>query len=393
MSLYTVRTIIRSDKANKQGHCPISICVTIDRKRRYHSTGISVLPTQWDAARGRVKPSVQNAASYNVRIGKEMGQIEKELLSASDKGNLSHAAAKVEKMQTVDFFQYAEKIFIQMDLIKQGVTARRYRNDIPSIKEYTGEKVNLSAIDKEWLKGFENFCRISYRNPRIKDTKTMSQNTIWQRFKMLRKVLLKAVDDGLIPACPLGEKRNGYPMPSWEKVPKDYLTLDEVDRLFTILGSPGLTPHDDLVLSYFLIECTAGIRHSDWSRFSTEKLIEGKALKVRTKKTGEPVYVPIGKGTRLEKALRHIQKMGYSYTDTESAGANKTLKVITKVAGISKPVTTHTGRHTAATLYLEKGFSRESVAEILGVSMKVIDTYAKMTRIKVRNEFEKLGGL
>ena len=393
MSLYTVRPVLRTDKPNKQGNCPIAICVTINRKRRYHSVGISVLPAQWDAAKGRVKPSVQNAASYNVRIGNEMGKLEKELLAASDKGDLSHATTKVAAKKKVDFYQYAEDVFLQMDSLKQHVTARRYRNDIPSIREYAGTTLSISEINKEWLKGYENFCRKGYKNPRRKEQVSISQNTIWSRFKMLRKILLKAAADELIPVCPLGEKRNGYPMPTWEKVPKDYLTLEEVDRLFDLLGAEGLTKHDDLVLSYFLVECTAGIRHSDWSRFSTEKLIDGKALKVRTKKTGEPVYVPIGKGTRLEKVLKHIQKQKYNYTDTESGSANRTLKIIAKVAGISKPVTTHTGRHTAATLYLEKGFSREAVAEILGVTMKVIDTYAKMTRLKVRNEFEKLGGL
>jgi hypothetical protein len=77
MSLFTVRPELRTNIKNKDGKHPVSICVTIQRKRTYHNTGISLLETQWDNAKGKVKSSVQNAASYNVRIGNEISRIQK----------------------------------------------------------------------------------------------------------------------------------------------------------------------------------------------------------------------------------------------------------------------------------------------------------------------------
>jgi integrase len=393
MALFTARAVLRTDKENSKGKCPVSICVTVNRRRSFHSTRISVSATAWDATKGRVKPTAENASAHNTRIGNELARIERELLAAHEKGDLTHGTAKAAARPKVDFYQYAEAIFQRMEDRKQNVTAKRYRNNMPSIRGYAGDDLNLLDINKAWLKGFEEYCRKEYKNPRRKDIKSIADNTIWSRFKMLRKILLHAVENEVIPSCPLGANRGGYPMPSWEKVPKDYLTLSEVESLFAMLGSPGLTEHEDKVLSFFLIECTAGIRHSDWSRFKVEHLMNGDALKVRTKKTGEPVYVPIGAGTMLQRTLSHIEAKGHVYTDTETASANKTLKVLAKVAGISKPITTHSGRHTCCTLLLEKGFSRESVAEVIGVSMKVIDVYAKTTRQKIRNEWDKLGGL
>lgn len=391
MALFTVRAVLRKDKENSDGKCPVSICVTIKGKRAYHSTGISTADTNWDKAKGRVK-SGTNAAAHNVRIANELSRIERELLAAADKGELTTKSAKTVSRPDTCFYQYAERIFKDMEAKKQGVTVRRYRNNIPSVKAYAGDELNLTDINYDWLRGYELHCR-QEKNARRDKEQPIAQNTIWSRFKMLRKILLHAEEAGLIAKCPLGKNRGGYPLPDWEKVPKDYLTLGEVDALMDKLGAPGLTEHEDTVLSFFLIECTAGIRHSDWSRFKVEKLMDGEALRVRTKKTGAPVYVPIEPGTRLARILAHINERGYTYTLTESAAANKTLKVLAKVAGISKPITTHSGRHTCATLFLERGFSMESVAEILGVSHKVIGVYAKMTRQKLKNEYAKLGGL
>lgn len=392
MPHFTARAVLRTDKENSKGACPVSICVTMQRKRSYNATGIILHKDSWDSKKGRVKPGAENATVYNLRIGNELARIERELLTAYDAGTLSHSTAKAAGKNATDFYTYATGIIEDMKAKGQGVTARRYERDLPAVREYAGDTLYLTDINKDWLKGFEKHCHTT-TVMRRKDAPKIAQNTIWSRFKFLRKILLQAVEDGEIKTCPLGVNRGGYPMPQWEKVPKDYLTMDELDRMMALMGSEGLTEAEDLALSYFLIECTAGIRHSDWSRFTIERLITGDALKVSAKKTGEPVYVPIGKDTRLSKILAHIEAKGYKYTSTEGALTNKYLKVLAKVAGINKPITTHTGRHSAATLHLEKGYSREAVAQLLGISIKVVDTYAKQTRQKLRNEHEKYGGL
>ena len=380
---FTIRVLLREDKANAKGLCPLFLVYTTGGKRKYVSANLRILPEQW--VNGKVKGHA-NSVLYNAQINKLVADTEAKILSGIGLEDKKTAV-------NTDFFTFAEAIFIAMGAKGQKVTAVRYRNNIPSIQEYHKGNLYLSQIDRAWLKGYEEFCRSSYLNQRLKKKVPVSQNTIWSRFKMLRKILLAAEAEGLIEACPIGEKRSGYPMPKWEKVPKDYLTYDEVLALFVVLDKGGLTEVEEMTLCFFLVECTAGIRHSDWSRFAVEKLKDTNALKVRTKKTGEPVYVPITEGSLLSKAIARIEEKGFKYTATEPALANKLLKVIAKVAGISKPVTTHTGRHTAATLMLERGFSRETVAEVLGVSMKVIDVYAKMTRLKVKSEFLRLGGL
>jgi integrase len=411
MPLFTIRIVQREDRISKKQLCPLYICVTVQRKRTYHSLGISVTKDEWDDAKSQIKGSVTNAATLNMRITSELTRIQRELLTAVDNETLNANTGKAATRRKKDFYEYAESIAAALRAKGQEETARRQLNNLPSIKAYAGEKLEIAHINKAWLKGYQSFCEkepLADRSSKKKTAadsdkkpaadkkpkKAAAPNTVWSRFKYLRSLLLAAVEDKYIEVCPIGKKRGGYPMPKYEEVFKDYLTFEEVDKFVALLGSPGLSANDDLVLSFFLVECTAGIRHSDWSRFRIEKLIHNDALKVgETKKTAEPVYVPIGAGTRLEKVLNHIKNNGLVYTAKESAAANRTLKILSKVAGIGKPITTHTGRHTCGTLFLEKGYSRESVAEILGVTLRVVDTYAKMTRQKVRNEFDKLGGL
>lgn len=391
---FTVRAMLKTKKPNKAGGCPVVICVTVKGNKSLHSAGVVVTEKEWDVTKLQVKANVANANVYNIRITNLIQKLTKELDEAVDRGDVSVETVRTTKRAATCFYKYCEGIFGEME--RKGVvesTIRRYRSNIPSIKEYAGDNLNIGDIDKSWLRGYEEFCRGAKNSRMKKSVRAYSQNTICSRFKMLRKMLLQAAEEEIIPACPLGKGRGGYAMPAWEDVMKDYLTMDEVDRLLAVLGSAAFSDHEDMVLSYFLIECTAGIRHSDWSRFKIEKLVDGIALSVVTKKTGEPIYIPVTPGSRLSRVLEHIEVRGYKYTLTESAAANKVLKVITKMVHIGKPVTTHTGRHTAATLFLEMGFTRESVAEILGVTMRVVDTYAKMTRQKVRMEFDRLGGI
>ena len=63
-------------------------------------------------------------------------------------------------------------------------------------------------------------------------------------------------------------------------------------RFLICFGGAGISDQEYSILSIFLVERTAGIRHSDWYRFKVQKLVNGDALKGRTKTIGVPVYVP-----------------------------------------------------------------------------------------------------
>lgn len=77
------------------------------------------------------------------------------------------------------------------------------------------------------------------------------------------------------------------------------------------------------------------------------------------------------------------------WTDTPDY-ARETMKVIKALTGISKLVGTHVARHTFATQELTRGVSREGLAMAMGITVKQVDTYAKLTAVKLRHEYDRL---
>lgn len=131
---------------------------------------------------------------------------------------------------------------------------------------------------------------------------------------------------------------------------------------------------------------------SDWGKFTIEQIMNKKGLKVRTTKTGADIYARVDKSPRLARVIDVIQFNNLKFDITEQY-ANKMLKIIGTRLNLSFKLTTHVGRHTAATLLLEMGYSYEYVAEFLGVSDQTVKIYAKVTRVKLNREYEKRGGL
>jgi len=67
---------------------------------------------------------------------------------------------------------------------------------------------------------------------------------------------------------------------------------------------------------------------------------------------------------------------------------NKFLKEITKLAGITKHITSHCGRHTFATMSIEEGINIASIKGALGhKSIKETETYARITPVKIERDY------
>ena len=272
------------------------------------------------------------------------------------------------------FVEYADEVLPKLGVAHN--TMRIWVIHLNHIRKYAPNAL-FSDITPVWLHKFnQHLCG------------WMMQNSARKVFVFMRRIFNEARKDGNTTLYPFGE----WKLPPEKLGPKPYLTLDEVDRLIA-LTDQKLPEYVMMTLVFFLMECLAGIRHSDWSKWDVERLIDGDSFRLgASAKTGQPVYIPLASSPRLAKVVGIIAQMGIKY-DQSNQDANRQLKMIAVLAGIDKPLTTHVGRHTCATLLLEKGFSRESICEVLGVSVKVVDVYAKMTRRKVRMEFERLGGL
>ena len=145
----------------------------------------------------------------------------------------------------------------------------------------------------------------------------------------------------------------------------------------------------------FLFACYTGAAYCDLMELDKSHLVrddEGSLwLKFNRQKTGVPCRVKL-----LPEAIWLMEKLHSDERETllpfmGYATYQSYLKALRLRAGISFPFTTHTARHTFATLItLEQGVPIETVSKMLGHSnVSMTECYAKVTPQKLFEEFDR----
>ena len=177
---------------------------------------------------------------------------------------------------------------------------------------------------------------------------------------------------------------------------RTYLLEEELARLMDLRvrkGSQGEVARDR-----GFVECRTGLRISDllqlrWSGY------DGTHIRLQMQKTGRPVAVPVTASVRavLERYRDLFTQAGdfvfpmlrpdggkglFSHAKAliyATGRVNFQIKRLARRAGIQKTISTHTGRHTFATMLISKGASIYDVKELLGHSdVKVTQLYARL---------------
>lgn len=386
---FTVRAVLRVDKENKKGLCPVSVVVTVSGRRSYHSTGISIRDAAWDADNACIRKGVENGPAYNTRIANKIAQIRKELMQAEDAGEIlttRKAKAIAGTDEAKDFYSYAEKV---IRAHKNPGTKRRREFNLKALKDFAGPNLSFVDITPVFLTRFGDY---------MLDTLDNESNTTISGFSMIRAVFNHAIERGVTKHYPFRRRVGdpGFVLPAYEEPIATYLTLEECDKIESLLHDEDTETPIKKVAAFFLLECYSAIRFSDWPHWMTERLIDDEKFKLTTTKNGETIYLPLEHSPRLAGIIKYIRDNNLIWTES-GEHANRILKLIAptinKGRKEKKHLTTHVGRHTAATMLLEKGFSMETVAQVLGITVKQATRYAKITRQKVKGEYERLGGL
>jgi len=165
----------------------------------------------------------------------------------------------------------------------------------------------------------------------------------------------------------------------WRTLP-EVLTVDEAARL---IAAPALEEplafRDRAMLE---LAYGAGLRVSEWISLSTKDVLMNDHLVRVFGKGSKERLVPIGRGAigavaiylrELRPKLEKGQGKGILFLNARGQplsrmGAWKILRKYVEIAGITKPVSPHTLRHSFATHLLEGGADLRAVQEMLGHS-------------------------
>lgn len=403
MSPFKFRTVLRLEKLSKTtNEAPVCLRITKDRKSTY-KTLLHIPPSCWDA-KGQCVIRHPNADLFNAVISRKRAEIEREaclLTLSSDEVSIAAIRNKINDHMSMDFLDYAYRYCTSLMTEKYG-TYLRLRSVLNKLRGFVGAGgLPVRDITEDFIRRYEHYLSSEVGS---------SRNTIAMSMKFISKIL-----GDIYRQYELDETANPFRKIKFHFEPssRQYLLAEEVAAIRDLpLKAGGVL---DQARDIFIFECYSGLRISDILTLRWEN-ITADGISVRMRKTGKVISVPLQRNVqeilarraRLRDGSGNVSRckgpalevcgsggfvFGYlkfnsanpgSKELTKAIGAatasiNRSLKTIAAMAGLSKPISTHIGRHSFATMLLTSGIDLPVIQELMGHhDVKVTQIYAKV---------------
>lgn len=261
------------------------------------------------------------------------------------------------------------------DVIRRNGDEHWIKRVISELKDYRPD-VALADVDKEFILGFMD--RQLSRKPLNRHRDNISKGTVFIFMDYIRAGLNFAVKEKLITTSPYKGITRGMVRSRQSK--REYLTVQEVKKL---IDTPCRRPD---VKAAFLFSCFCGLRIRDVMELCWKHIARNGAdwqVEIIQFKTKKPLYLPLNMSARQwlpeqgdAAADDHcFPQLSYYYHDAITGWVEK--------AGIEKPVTYHTSRHTFATLCLTAGIDIYTTSQLLGhTTIRHTQRYARIINSK-----------
>ena len=279
----------------------------------------------------------------------------------------------------VNLLDYLENIGKQSAEQGSRNYARTVLNTVRALKLFRGDYIAFRDVDKEFLSEFTDYLRQMPKASKygvLKAGGRLSNNSVVSYYGTLRTVINRAYKEGIITVNPTKEFDFASKVRQ-EPSRREYLTIDELKTLI------NTECRHEIVKRAFLFSCLCGLRVSDIRKLKWCDLqrSDGRVrIEITMQKTKEPLYLPIS-----DEALKWLPERGeandsdFIFPLTHEGTVNDTLQHWAKVAGITKHISFHSGRHTHATMMLTLGADLYTVSKLLGhKNIATTQIYAKI---------------
>ena len=249
----------------------------------------------------------------------------------------------------------------------------------------------------EFLKNKPIFQISSEDIERFISTQKKTETTKAHYLTVLNSFYLFCIEEGYTKQNPC----EGIPMPKLIKKIPEYLTYEEVDKLFNI---PLNTAYDYRTKAMLELLYATGMRVSELLSLRYTNVdfdeyfvrVEGKGSKERiipfneTSKKYLELYLNQYR-PMLVKNGKHYQELFLNNLGTPISrqGFFKILKSLCITAGISKQISPHVLRHSFATHLLNQGADLRVIQELLGHSdISTTQIYTHVSKEKEKEEYQ-----
>ena len=378
--------LFRARPSVRKGTVRVNIRFTIAGERKEFSTGISGQAANWN----REKQSFTGADAVNnavlIELRSKAMRTYAQALNSCDSPTLADFMALWDTAaQNVGLLELYERIVDKKELEaskkKIGMrTLERYHRTRTVLLEFLQAE---NRRDVPIKKADIPFCNRFLDYLQSRDYKPAYINKFFVHVKQAAHL---AIREGIIHHSPLLHFKVRVPQGS----PPVYLTRAEVERI-AATDFTGYSVQMQAAADVFLFQCYTGLAYADTQAFDPTRHIvsddEGEQwIYIPRTKTGSAQELPL-----FAEARQILEKYGYRLPRITNQKMNYFLKWIADICGIDKPVSTHTGRKTAATYWLNSGISYESVSRMIGHHSPDITRqyYARINRTRLKTELKQ----
>ncbi len=387
---------LKKGTLDRSGKAPIMGRITLGRSIAQFSCKLFCNPDLWNPRESRMDGKSREAVEVNAKLDNLLLAVQASYQSLLAKGSPFDATDIKEDFQgsVQSRTMLLERFNGLIEEVKDHVGVDIKENSLASYRQtrarlqqfirakYKVSDLAFSQLTEDFIKQFEQY---------VIGEVGLKQSTCYNMIILIKKVCKLAYREGAADSLLFDNVHVGK---GDNRLPKA-LDKDALDKL-KALRFDGLDGDMETSRDVFLFACYTGAAYCDLMTLNHKHLIrddEGALwLKFNRQKTGVLCRVKL-----LPEALRLLEQLHNDARETLLPYMNyatylSCLKAISLRAGLSLPITTHTARHTFATLItLEQGVPIETVSKMLGHSnMSMTERYAKVTPQKLFEEFDRL---
>ena len=393
LDMASIKLILRNDKVGKDGEAPLYLRLIKDRKTKFISLGVRLVPNEWDEDKQRVKKNHSNSARINALLAQKVAEAEGQVADLERKKSQPSAKKLKEAIKGKDatnFFEYSYARCEKQKTTLSPATYRNYTKYINKFEKFMGtSEVYFEDINVTTLKDFANHCSKTLKN---------NNTTIHYSLTILSIMFKDAQREDIIPT-------SLYPFDKFrvkkEKGKRNYLNKEQLDALVALevsqLGKAQICKDMFLFAVY-----AGGLRFGDvvelqWKHF----LAADNRISKVIRKTGRQHSFKMGsvaieildkyktKDSQPEDFVFPLMEYSDLYfkdnffrskeTERHNALTNFHLNNFGKTLKLSFSLSFHLSRHTFATRALNNGMRIEHVSKLMDHSgIGITQVYAKI---------------
>ena len=368
----------RKKRATNTHEGTIELRVLFQCKQKFLSTGVAILPRQWDEKNECVKLR-NDATSLNKALSLIKNAAVDLLMEMVQQGSvdLSRLSEVLKpKVNNLTFHEYMRERIEKRNVSEN--TRERYVSFYKIFVDEYGKMVNFSDITEAGIRDYDEWL-----HKRMVNGHLMQQSTIYSHHKYLRLFIYDALTDGHVDKNPYQSRRIKIDHGEGGQIP--CLTINQVE---TIEGL-DLVGFLDKTRDLFLFQCYTGLAFADMQKFRLKDYAQdedGKYLIKGQRTKTDTTYIFV----LSEKALAIVGKYKGRIPSISNQKYNQYLKVIGQMIGVPT-LHSHMGRSTFASTCLNQGMNTDVLKHALGHTTTIqTNRYATMQDNTIKRAFEDI---